>query len=136
MNQKRKRATDLILKQTIDFLKRFVDAIVFAFMVTSLASAIAILVVLLLQPASDGSPYQFCLATESGDSCVRRPGIIIGDKTYRSPDKLLRYFGSIPERVQQKWRVWVMDDDKSNTTELTVAEFYAWVDSVWRAKDD
>ena len=59
------------------------------------------------------------------------PGVIIGDKINRSPDQLLDYFGSIPERVQRKWRVWVMDDDKSSTIEMTVADFYAWIDAVW-----
>ena len=72
---------------------------------------------------------------ESGDSCVHRPGIVIGNRISKSPDKLLRFFGGIPERVQRNWRVWIMDVENSNTTELTVADFYLWIDSVWNAQD-
>jgi len=131
MNHKRKRAHDLIPKLTMQSLKRLADAVLFAIMVTSVASLVATVVVTLLNPVSIRTPYRFCLATETEDSCVHRPGRSFGKKTYRTPDKLLDYFGSIPERVQQKWRVWVMDSVQSQTTEMTVAEFYAWVDSVW-----
>ena len=82
------------------------------------------------------SPYRFCLAAADGDSCVLRPGIMIGDKISKSPDKLLKFFGGIPDRVQRKWRVWIMDVENSKTTELTAAEFYVWIDSVWKARDD
>lgn len=81
------------------------------------------------------SSYRFCLAAADGDSCVLQPGIVIGNKVRRSPESLLEFFGGIPERVQQKWRVWIMDVKHSNTTELTVAEFYLWIDSIWKAKD-
>ena len=81
------------------------------------------------------SPYRFCLVAAEGDSCVLRPGIVIGDKISKSPDKLLEYFAGIPERVQRQWRVWVMDDENSKTIELTVPEFYVWIDSVWKAQD-
>ena len=90
-----------------------------------------VLYILNANSVAPGSEYQFCLSKASGDSCVMRTDIVFGDKIMKSPDKLLDYFGSIPERVQQKWRVWVMDSEQSQTTEMTVAEFYAWVDSVW-----
>jgi len=87
------------------------------------------------QALNRNSSYRFCLAMESGDSCVHRPGIVIGNRISKSPDKLLRFFGGIPERVQRNWRVWIMDVENSNTTELTVADFYLWIDSVWNAQD-
>ena len=49
----------------------------------------------------------------------------IRQKDIPGADKLLDYFGGIPERVQQKWRVWVMAVEQSKTIELTVADFYA-----------
>ncbi len=79
--------------------------------------------------ADPDDSYRFCLATATSAECVRRPGSILGKKISKSPDKLLRYFASIPERVQQQWRVWVMDDEQSKTIEMTVAEFYSWMDS-------
>lgn len=132
VNHKRKRVLDLIPKQTLQSVKRLAEAIVFAIGVTMLASGVATIVVAVLQPVGHSTPYRFCLATASSDSCVMRPGIIIGNKVSKSPDKLLDYFGSIPERVQQQWRVWVMNLDESKTIELSVAEFYAWIDSVWK----
>ncbi len=99
MNHKRKRAKILIPKQTLRSLKRLADAVLFAIMVTSVASGVATLVVAVLQPAGHSTPYRFCLSTASSDSCVMRPGIIIGNKVSKSPDKLLEFFGSIPERV-------------------------------------
>ena len=86
-----------------------------------------------LSVKSSSAPYRFCLATETSDTCVQRPGIVLSNKVSRSPDKLLKFFGGIPERVQRKWRVWIQDVEQSKTTELTVAEFYAWIDSVWNA---
>lgn len=131
MNEKRKRATNLIPNHIVESLKRIVDTIVFAFMLSSLASAVAILVVTVLQSAGDGSGYRFCLATETSDSCVHRPGIVFGDKSNATPDKLMDFFSGIPERVQRKWRVWVKDLEQLETTEMTVAEFYVWIESVW-----
>ena len=131
MNQKRKRATNLIPKQIVETLKRIVDAIVSAFVIVSLSSAVAILVVTVFQSVGEGSGYRFCLATETSDSCVHRPGIVFGDKSSASPDKLLDFFSGIPERVQRKWRVWVKDLEQLETTEMTVAEFYVWIESVW-----
>ena len=131
MNQKRKRATTLIPDHIVESLKRIVDAIVFTFMLSSLASAVAILVVTVLQSAGADSGYRFCLATASSDSCVHRPGIVFGDKSSASPDKLMDFFSGIPERVQRKWRVWVKDLEQLETTEMTVAEFYVWIESVW-----
>ena len=60
---------------------------------------------------------------------------MIGDKISKSPDKLLAYFAGIPERVQRQWRVWVMDDEKSVTTELMVAEFQDWIAEEWHAEE-
>ena len=97
----------------------------------SVASCLQSWSITVLKPASHSTPYRFCLATETEDSCVHRPGKSFGKKTYRTPDKLLDYFGSIPERVQQQWRVWVMDAEESRTVEMTVTEFYAWIDTVW-----
>ena len=131
MNHKRKRAQDLIPKPTKQSLKRLADAFLFAITVMSVASLVATLVITVLKPATHSTPFRFCLATETEDSCVHRPGKSYGKKIYRTPNKLLDYFGSIPERVQNKWRVWVMDTEESHTIELTVAEFYAWIDSVW-----
>lgn len=128
MNRKRKVATVL----TRDFIERVVDTFLYAVLAAATLLLAAILVTTVLQSLNSKSPYLFCLATETEDSCVHKPGIVLGKKTYRTPDKLLDYFGSIPERVQNKWRVWVMDADKSSTIELTVAEFYSWVDSVWK----
>ena len=48
---------------------------------------------------------------------------------------LLKFFGGIPERVQRQWRVWIMDVENSKTIELTMAEFYLWIDGVWKARD-
>lgn len=131
MDQKRKQMQDLIPKHTRDSFKRFADDFVFVISITAVAIAVAILVSTLLHSTSHKSPYRFCLATESEETCVYRPGIIIGDKISKKPDKLLDYFGSIPARVQDQWRVWVMDVEKSETVEMTVAEFYDWIDSVW-----
>lgn len=80
------------------------------------------------------SSYRFCLAQAEGDRCVLQPGVVIGKKVSKSPDKLLKFFGGIPERVQQKWRVWIMDVESSKTTELTAAEFYVWIENVWKAR--
>ena len=132
MYQKRKQAKNLIPKQIVESLKRIVDAIVSAFMIACLALSVSLLVVLVLQSVGDGSGYRFCLTTETSDSCVLRPGIVFGDKSSASPDKLLNFFGGIPERVQRKWRVWVQDLEQLETTEMTVAEFYAWIESVWK----
>ena len=107
------------------------DTFLFAVLAISVALLTAILVMNLLQSLSHKPPYKFCLATEQEDACVHRPGKSFGKKTYRSPDKLLDYFGSVPERVQQQWRVWVMDAEESRTIEMTVTEFYAWIDTVW-----
>lgn len=131
MSHKRKRVLGLIPKETLQSLKSLADAVVFSIGVTSAGLFVAILLYALLPPASRSTPFRFCLATASGDSCVMLPGIIIGDIVSKSPDKLLDYFGSIPERVQQQWRVWVMDTEQSKTIELTVADFYAWIDNVW-----
>ena len=131
MNEKRKRATNLIPKKLVETLKRIVDAIVSASVIVSLSSAVAILVVTILQSAGEDSGYRFCLATETSDSCVHRPGIVFGDKWSASPDKLMDFFSGIPERVQRKWRVWVKDLEQLETTEMTVAEFYVWIESVW-----
>lgn len=100
MSAKRKRAKYRIPNLTLQSLKRLADAILFAVMVTVVASSVNILVLNVLRPASQSTPYRFCLATEQEDSCVHRPGQSFGKKTYRSPEKLLDYFGSIPERVQ------------------------------------
>lgn len=131
MNRKRKAATALMPQQASGFIERVVDTVMVSVLATSTALLAAILVMTALQSTSHSTAYRFCLATETADSCVHRPGKSFGKKTYQTPDKLLDYFGSIPERVQQQWRVWVMDEEKSSTTELTVAEFYAWIDTVW-----
>lgn len=132
MFHKRKRANNLIPKQSVESLKRMVDAIVFAFMIVFLASSVSFLVVTVIQSVGDGSGYRFCLATETSDSCVHRPGIVFGDKSSASPDELLIFFSGIPERVQSTWRVWVKDLEQLKTTEMTVVEFYAWIESVWK----
>lgn len=131
MFHKRKRANFLIPKKVVEYLKRMVDAIVFAFMIVSLASSVSFVVVTVIQSVGDSSDYRFCLATETSDSCVHRPGIVFGDKSSASPDKLLSFFSGIPGRVQRKWRVWVKDLEHLETTEMTVAEFYSWIESVW-----
>lgn len=79
--------------------------------------------------------YRFCLAEADGDACVSRPDVTNGRKFVKSPKRLLRYFDGIPERVQRNWRVWIMDVENSKTLELTVEEFYAWIDNVWAKRD-
>ena len=132
MFHKRKRANNLIPKQFVESLKRMVDAIVSAFIIACLALSVSLLVVAVIQSVGDGSGYRFCLATETSDSCVHRPGIVFGDKSSASPDELLNFFSGIPQRVQSTWRVWVKDLEQLKTTEMTVVEFYAWIESVWK----
>ena len=127
MNNKRKASAAF----SPDFIARVVDTVKISILATLATLLGTIVVMTVLQSSSHESPYRFCLAAVTDDSCVMRPGIIIGDKIMKSPDKLLEYFGSIPERVHNEWRVWVMDKEKLSTVELTVEEFYVWIDTVW-----
>ncbi len=135
MNSKPKRAPNLIPKGMKDFLGRLVETLFRAVLLTMLAVSLAGALLQVFESASYSSGYRFCLATETSDACVQRPNAFLASKVSKKPDKLLKYFGSIPERVQQQWRVWVKDEAQSRTTEMTVAEFYAWVNSVWNADE-
>lgn len=133
MLDKLKRPKAIDRSRLRGFADRLIDVASQSFIILYIWFSVTVIVLFFLNANSDspGSAYRFCLSTASGDSCVMRPGIIIGDKVNKSSDKLLDYFGSVPERVQNKWRVWVMDIENSSTIELTVKEFYAWIDTVW-----
>ena len=135
MTPKKKRRSHLIPEHMAEPLHKLCSATVLSLWIVAVSATVSYLVMNLTQEANDGTSYRFCLATATSDSCVLRPGVLIGDKISNSPDKLMRYFRNIPDRVQMQWRVWIMDDEKSLTSEVTVAEFYKWIENVWNVKD-
>lgn len=138
MSAKKKNLTATIRSSLVARKRRIVDLFLIAVAIIVISPIGSQIIASLLdsdQKLKRNSSYRFCLAAAGGESCVHRPGIVIGNKISKTPDKLLKFFGGIPERVQRQWRVWIMDVENSETIELTVAEFYTWIDRIWKAHD-
>ena len=135
MNEKRKRVRLQFSDKTWENIRRLKESVQFVLVVVGGTLAVMLFLHALQQPVPSRTGFHFCLAKATSESCVRIPGSSRSDKVRDTPDRLLRYFSNIPERVQGQWRVWIKDVESAVTTEYTVADFYAWMEQVWEARD-